>query len=93
MKSTPVKLDAVVRFIGSFVLVSITATLIHLRWRHIADVRGVCGALGFMGALLGTGTALWMSLRLRDRRFYALLLLAVLPMTYWSWDLYRAVHE
>ena len=73
-------------------MTSIAAALIHFPFHSSVYIRGPFGALGLMSAWLATGATLWAAIRVRERRFWRVLMIALAPFTYWTWQLYEAVH-
>lgn len=73
--------------------VSVFAALAFLIGGHVASVRGPAGGVGIMAALVGSGVALWFSIRSRNTRLTAAAVLSVLPLAFWCWVLYETVYR
>ena len=79
------------RFIMSLLAVSLLAMAIHFPFHESVYVRGPFGALGLIFAWVAAGAAFWSMIRIRVRQFALLLLLSVLVLAYWLYQLYEAV--
>ena len=84
--------DGVLRFAVGCLIVSALAALTLLLGSHIPSVRGPSGGLGIMAALIGSGVALWFSIRARDRRLVIAASFSVVLLAFWCWVIYRVVH-
>jgi hypothetical protein len=84
--------EGVLRFAIGCIVVSVLAALAFLVGGHVASVRGPAGGVGIMAALLGSGVALWFSLRVRNRGLVVATAFSVLPLAFWCWVIYEIVH-
>ena len=71
---------------------SVAAAIVHFPFQSSVYIRGPFGALGLICAWFATGTALWAVVRMQDRRFWRVLVISLVPLAYWTWQLYEAVH-
>jgi len=85
--------QSVFKIVLGHVLASMTAGLIYLLFRSVADVRGICGAIGFLSALSGSGVAFWFSLRMRDRACFCAAVLSIVPLVFWIWVIYERLYQ
>jgi uncharacterized membrane protein len=85
--------QSVFKIVLGHVLVSMTAGVIYLLFRSAADVRGICGAIGFLSALSGSGVAFWFSLRMRAWFCFGAAVVSVVPLVFWIWLIYERLHQ
>ncbi len=82
----------VLLFAVGCIVVSVIAALAFLLGRQYSEVRGVAGAMGLTAALMGSGVAVWFSIRARNRRLLIAALLSILPLAIWGWQIYEVMH-
>ena len=92
MSPQTINTDGVLRFAVGCLTASALAALTYLVGGHIGSVRGPSGGVGIMAALIGSGVAVWFSIRARDRRLVLAASVSVLLLAFWCWVIYEVVH-
>ena len=85
--------QSVFKIVLGHVLVSMMAGLIYVLFQGVEELRALCGAIGFLSALSGTGIALWFGFRMRAWLCFTAAALSLLPLAFWSWAIYERLHQ
>ena len=89
MSSQTISTEKILRFALGCIAVSFVAAAAFVLF---GSLHGPAGGLGIMSSLIGSSVAGWFAFRARDRRLIAAALVSVLPLAFWVWVVYDAVH-
>ncbi|MBI5388550.1 MAG: hypothetical protein HZA90_28120 [Verrucomicrobia bacterium] len=92
MTPQTIKPGGVFRFAVGCLVVSLVAAVTFLLGRHISSIRGPSGGVGIMATLIGSGVAVWFSIRARSRRLFIAASFSLVLLAFWCWVIHEIFH-